>query len=55
MEVRFQLQPKDARAIAFECKLTTTWKVLGYHVLHALHEVLDPVHHATDKQHSNLS
>ena len=39
--------PKDSRAIAFDCKLTSKWERIGY----VVREALDSVHHAMDTDH----
>ena len=41
--------PKDSRAIAFECKLTSKWERIGY----VVKEALDSVHHEMDTDHIN--
>ena len=41
--------PKDSRAIAFECKLISKWERIGY----VVKEALDSVHHEMDMDHIN--
>ena len=48
LEIRLRVEsnnPKDSRAIAFDCKLESDWKLVGY----VVHEALDGVHYAIDK------
>lgn len=50
VEVRLRREPtnpKDARAIAFDCKHNDSWEVIGY----VVRDALDSMHHAIENRH----